>query len=594
MTGLFPFLIAFGLSLVLTPLVRRLAHTRRLVALPSQDRWKQTPVALLGGVGLAAAFFSGALLWGRPDPTLWALVAASLAIAALGLYDDIAGLRPHTKLVGQIVAAAVLTEFGYQLCLTDWRPVNVLLTLFWLVGLTNAFNLLDNMDGLSAGVGAIGAGFTWVLCAQVDAGSMTVAAAALTGALLGFLPYNFNPATIFMGDCGSMLVGLTLGGIIIANECQVTKGFSPLAVLLVPASVFLIPIFDTTYVTVMRVLWGRKVSEGGRDHTSHRLVSLGLPEPQAVIVLYVLAVLAGGLGLLIRFRAVWTATLLVPLYMLLLVILGVYLSKVAVYRSEARRPQAPAEPKTPLWHAVKYKRRMFEVFLDLFLIGAAYFGAQLLRWEGQLEGHQLELFIQSLPLVIACQLAACWVFGVYRGVWRYTGLDEVLIFIKAVVAGVALTVLVLVFAFRFQAYSRSVFVIDAMLLLLLLSASRISFRLLDRVLRTPNGKKEARRVLIYGAGDAGELAVREMLNNQRLHMEPIGYIDDDPLKLHRHIHGFPVLGSVADLERILRERRVTDMLLSSQYVNGANLERAKEVCRRLGIPLKRLSIRFVD
>jgi len=409
MTGLLPFVIAFGSSLVLTPLVRRLAMTRKLVAMPSQDRWKQTPVALLGGVALAVSFGVGTLTGARPDRTLWVLLAASLAIAAMGLYDDLSGLRPHTKLVGQIVVAAVLTEFGYQICLTEWRPLNVLVTLFWLVGLTNAFNLLDNMDGLSAGVGAIGAGFTWVLCARSGAEGMAPAAAALTGALLGFLPYNFNPATIFMGDCGSMLVGLTLGGMIIADNSQVTKGFHPLAVLFVPASVFLIPIFDTTYVTVMRTLWGRKISEGGRDHTSHRLVSLGLSEPQAVVVLYVLAVLAGGLGLLIRFRAVWTATLLMPLYLLLLVILGVYLSKVAVYRAEARRPEAATEPETPLWHLVKYKRRMFEVFLDLILISVAYFGAEVLRWEGQLQGVQLELFINLCPwpLLVNWRCSGC-------------------------------------------------------------------------------------------------------------------------------------------------------------------------------------------
>jgi len=185
-------------------------------------------------------------------------------------------------------------------------------------------------------------------------------------------------------------------------------------------------------------------------------------------------------------------------------------------------------------------------------------------------------------------------FGVYRGVWRYTGLDELMTFVKAVLGGVALTVLVVLFAFRFEAYSRSVFVIDAMLLLFLLSASRVSFRMLDRVTRSVNGHTGDHRVLIYGAGDAGELAVREMLNNRRLHMEPVGYIDDDPLKRHRHIHGFPVLGSIDDLERIMREQQITDLLLSSQYVNGANLERAKEICRRLNVPLKRLSIAFVE
>jgi len=236
---------------------------------------------------------------------------------------------------------------------------------------------------------------------------------------------------------------------------------------------------------------------------------------------------------------------------------------------------------------------MFEVFLDLILITVAYFGAHALRWEGQLRGTRLELFVQSLPIAIACQMTACWLFGVYRGVWRYTGLDELIAYVKAVVAGVGLTMLVILLAFRFEAYSRSVFVIDAMLLLLLLSASRVSFRMLDRLLRAPNEKQD-HRVLIYGAGDAGELAVREMLNHRALHMDPVGFVDDDPVKQHRHIHGFPVLGTGEELERVLREQQANYLLLSSQHVSGVNLERAKEVCRRLNIPLKRMSIRLLD
>ena len=594
MTDVLAFTLAFALAAALTPAVRKLAIARGIVAVPSRDRWKQTPVALLGGVGLVVSFVATAALVARPTPELWVLLGTCLAIAGMGLYDDLARLRPHTKLVGQIVVAAVLVEFGFQLHVTDLAGINILLTVFWLVGITNAFNLLDNMDGLSAGIGGIGAAFCWVLCSQSGDASLATLAAALTGSLLGFLFYNFHPATIFMGDCGSMFVGLALGGMIIPRYAHVMSGYHSALVLLVPACVFLIPIFDTTYVTVMRTLWGRKVSEGGRDHTSHRLVSLGLSEPQAVLLLYLLAVIAGSLGLLMRFRAVWTVSLLAPLYVLLLVILGVYLSKVAVYRSGAQATPEAAEPDTPLWHVVKYKRRMFEVFLDLILVSAAYYGAYLLRWEWQLAGHRAETFIASLPIVIGVQMAAFWVCGVYRRMWRYTSLDELLVFSRAVVAGTALPALVILFAFRFESYSRTVFIIDALLLFLLLAASRVSFRLLDRLLRRPGSNGKTRRVLIYGAGDAGEFAVREVLNNDQLAMEPIGFIDDDPTKQNARIHGFRVLGTVEELDGVLKEQDVQCLVVSSQRLNGSQLEAAKAVCRTHKVPVKRLLLSFTD
>ncbi|NCO43887.1 MAG: hypothetical protein GW892_34915, partial [Armatimonadetes bacterium] len=217
-----------------------------------------------------------------------------------------------------------------------------------------------------------------------------------------------------------------------------------------------------------------------------------------------------------------------------------------------------------------------------------------LRWEWQLAGHRAETFIASLPIVIGVQMAAFWVCGVYRRMWRYTSLDELLVFSRAVVAGTALPALVILFAFRFESYSRTVFIIDALLLFLLLAASRVSFRLLDRLLRKPGSNGKTRRVLIYGAGDAGEFAVREMLNNDQLAMEPIGFIDDDPTKQNARIHGFRVLGTVEELDGVLKEQDVQCLVVSSQRLNGSQLEAAKAVCRTHKVPVKRLLLSFTD
>ena len=176
--------------------------------------------------------------------------------------------------------------------------MDIWLTVFWLVGITNAINLLDNMDGLAAGISAIAAislAIGFGTNGQIDELLLTI---AFIGALLGFLVYNFNPASIFMGDCGSMFVGFLLSSSVLLNQ---TGGRSRgiFSILAVPVLILFVPIFDTTFVTILRKLWGRKASQGGRDHTSHRLVALGLSERAAVLMLYVFAIVAGALSLLV-------------------------------------------------------------------------------------------------------------------------------------------------------------------------------------------------------------------------------------------------------------------------------------------------------
>ena len=183
----------------------------------------------------------------------------------------------------------------------DW-----MLTLIWIVGLTNAFNLLDNMDGLCAGI-AVVAGVAFLATAlPVTEGSLAFHQvqylAALIGALLGFLVYNTHPASIFMGDSGSLLIGMSLAGLTLTLGSTITGGQNVLSVIAVPMLVLLIPIFDTTLVTISRMVSGRPTSMGGRDHTSHRLVAIGLSERSAVTLLWLLAAASGAIGVAFRTR----------------------------------------------------------------------------------------------------------------------------------------------------------------------------------------------------------------------------------------------------------------------------------------------------
>ncbi len=285
-------LVALTVSLLATPLVRALARRYGFIARPTGDRWHRRPTALLGGIAVCVATTVAAVALLPGLPAVAAVGGAALAMFVVGLIDDVVRLRPATKLTLQIVVASAAVWGGVRLGWTGSLTVDSVLTIFWLIGTTNAFNLVDNMDGACAGVGAIAAGTIAILGAMNAAGPGPAAmlAASLCGALIGFLFYNFRPASIFLGDCGSLFVGFLLGGLTAAGEGQPNL---PFAVVLLPVLVLAVPIFDTTLVTVARKLSGRPASQGGTDHTAHRLVAMGFSEVNAVLFLYVLAGLAG-------------------------------------------------------------------------------------------------------------------------------------------------------------------------------------------------------------------------------------------------------------------------------------------------------------
>ena len=216
----------------------------------------------------------------------------------VGLIDDFLNVKPYQKLIGQLIGAALVVGFGLSLPLTGYELIDIWLTVFWLIGITNAINLLDNMDGLSAGIAAIGAFSLAISFGANDQSAELLFTAVFIGALIGFLVYNFNPASIFMGDCGSMFVGFLLSSSVLLNQTG-GRSRNVFSILAVPVLILFVPIFDTTFVTILRKLWGRKASQGGRDHTSHRLVALGLSERVAVLMLYGFALVAGVLSLLV-------------------------------------------------------------------------------------------------------------------------------------------------------------------------------------------------------------------------------------------------------------------------------------------------------
>lgn len=269
-------------ALALTPLLIRLARRGGWVDRPSEDRWSDRPVALLGGVAIAAAVLIGGAVSGATLADEWPVWVGAGLVFAVGLADDLWRVPPAGKVLAQGLATALLLYAGYAFW--EGGPVwaSLPLTFLWVVGVTNAFNLLDSMDGLAAGITVIAAGVLLLINVTLGQIEFAVVAAVLAGAALGFLVYNAPPARVFMGDCGSLFLGYMLA----AAALGVQGSGRPVVGTLVPIAVLAVPIGDTTFVTVTRLLRGRRVTDGGTDHVHHRLVRLGLSERTTVGVLW--------------------------------------------------------------------------------------------------------------------------------------------------------------------------------------------------------------------------------------------------------------------------------------------------------------------
>lgn len=301
-------IIAFLVAFIVTPVVRAVSLKAGRVSRPevSQgERWSRRTVALFGGIAIFLGFLVGSIGAMPHSDAARALLMGTAMVFLLGFLDDLKPLSPMLKLLGQVAAAGLLVHAGVIIEMLPWPWLNALVSVLWIVVLTNAFNLIDNMDGLAAGVAAISA---FMVFGLADAGNnieIQVLSLALAAACGAFLLFNFNPATIFMGDSGSMVLGYVLAGLSILGNWQHVSGLS--MTLLAPVMIVLVPIFDTALVTATRSMNGRKISHGGTDHSSHRLVYLGLSEREAVLTLYGASILMGLVSLSLIRTSIWEA-----------------------------------------------------------------------------------------------------------------------------------------------------------------------------------------------------------------------------------------------------------------------------------------------
>jgi len=575
------------------PVVRSISFRTHQVVMPRSDRWHRNPTPTLGGVGIIVAFsgtlFALYLIKDARDLFLdrWSIIAGIMIMFSIGLYDDIKHVNPPTKLAFQILAATLVIFFGnYTINFFRWPIANILLTLLWLVGITNAFNLLDNMDGLAGGVALIASGFLSVFFYTTGYPDLLIISLALAGSISGFLIFNFPPAKIFMGDSGSMLLGFALAALAISRRTQASNIF---AIVGVPILIFLLPILDTGLVAITRILRGQSPATGGTDHTSHRLVAFGLSERQALLVLYGIAVISGLASIGLEALDYDLSLILIPILLCTLSLFVAYLARMKVVTTEKNN-----ESSFTRWIVnLTFKRRIFEIIFDLLLIGVSYYLAFWTHSGLNMTTSSMNLFLLSWPIALGITYGSFFLFGVYRGVWRYIGINDLIRYIGASILSGSLSWVTIKMVFPNQQFSGEVFILFTIFLIIGLAGSRSSFLILDRIYIKQFSGVEKQNILLYGAEDAGEIALRWILRNPALGYNVVGFLDDDSLKWGSNIHGVNILGNVGNLGQFIREKKVNGVIATTEILLASPAgEKLRTTCQANSVWVRVLRLEF--
>jgi UDP-GlcNAc:undecaprenyl-phosphate GlcNAc-1-phosphate transferase len=548
---------------------------RRLVAVPSGDRWHDTATPLFGGIGIFAGLTAG--IWAAvavgavPASTqLGGIYAGITVLFVAGLVDDLHALPPKAKLATQFAAAVIVLATGTGVRLVHTPVAAWPLAIVWLVGMTNAFNLLDNMDGLAATLAGIAFTFFAIDAVTIHPDHMHLAiATAGACACLGFLPYNLRPggkALVFMGDSGSQVLGFTLAALGLAASWNVAG--STVATLALPILILAVPMLDTTLVTIVRLVEGRPISQGGRDHSSHRLVRFGLSEKNAVLLLALIATALGGTSLAYNVLADQRLAVVGVLVTFVLLV------QFASFLADAEQRVPGGETRIVDAFAVHW-RRLIEVLVDFVLITGAFAAAYATRFGWPGTEYQRHIAEVTLPIVIATRYLAFMPFGLYRSIWRYAGSRDLFAIAAAVVLSEVVSLGYISLNYPWGDFSRSFFAIDALFCAAAIALSRFGERAIvsgNRSLRDRAG----RRTLVVGAGRTGRSLAREL--RETAGERVLGFVDDNPRLRRRSVLGVPVVGSTLELPALIARHHPDIVLVTIPNAPRERLDTIVEVC----------------
>ena len=597
-----PLLVAALASLALTPLARRLAIAVGAVDHPNPRKVHREPMPLLGGVaviGSAVLTFAwlglawpGHLVSAINTSVVVGIGLGLVPILLVSLWDDIRALPAWPKFIAHAVGAAIAINFG--VCLSPIvhlfghevyiGALAIPLSMLWIMGVTNAFNIVDGLDGLSAGLALVSTGSLAAIFSVEHEFGMAAAAVVVAGALIGFLPYNLHPARIFLGDTGATAIGFCLGCFALPGSATLSTGFAAA----MPVFLLGLPIADTAVSMARRTV--RRIKQPGsnhlyeadRNHFHHRLLARGIDHRKAVFVLYGAGLFFAAAGLLsVLMRAFEAGLLLTGLLMAGFVgVARLGYEEFAVIRSGfvLRFYEAPV-----------LRKSFFSVFADAAMVMVAVYVALALKrdsWSLSSFGSQaMTMVVVLVPITVM----ALWSFKLYRGTWRLTGLDDFRRLSLAILTSTFVAILAHRLIFGDQSPS-SVFVIYALAQLILACGTRISYRFL--VSRRDAAREDGTPVLVYGAGVTGGLLLPQLLTNSASGMRAVGFIDDDPAKSGGMVNGVPVWGDLRSLPLAVSQTSAQKLIVACQLLAPERLAATRAECKRLDIELVRMEVEF--
>ena len=616
-----PLIVAFvssiALSLALTPWVMHVAKIVGAMDKPNERKVHSTPTPRLGGVAIFISVFMSLIAlfildrgfiintWIASKEGLFLFGSLALVLA-LGIWDDIRSLRPLQKFLGQFLLSVLMYFAGFSVTkVTSVFGVGFLnvglldfpITVLWIIGVTNAINLIDGLDGLAAGIALIAA-MTMLPMAlmQGDIGS-AVLIFLLTGSLLGFLRYNFNPAKIFLGDSGSLFLGFMLAVLSVKSSTKITTGFA----LLLPILALGLPIMDTLLSMIRRVLrpalpntaTGKNhVSKFGsmfqpdKSHIHHKLISKGLSHRNAVLVLYLVSC---GLGL-----SAFAITI-VNNFVASLILLAVGTAVIIGVRRLQYKEMAVLQNGTllPLYDQPIMNRESFQVFFDLGFILISYTLAFLMVDNVNLVNPIGSEFLKRISIITVVQLAVFIFSGQYKRTYQFFGIGDALVIVRTLIIAVIVTGLTsAIFLPPFRPAHFVVLALDTFFLASLVLGMRVSFRALQYL--SKKDPVEGKRVIIYGADVNGSLMLERMLESNIRNWIPVGFIDDNPNMEGKYLNGYPVFGGHWTLHKLIREKNISEIVLCSETVQPEALKRVKKLAKENKIDLKKLRILYED
>ncbi len=604
------FLIPLILALVLTPFVIRLAKLVGAIDYPNERKVHKYPIPRFGGIAIYMSFIISLYIFSYIDAvniyitkkTVLMLLGSATIVLLLGIWDDIKELKPGKKFIWQCIAATIVYLAGFKISSVtsfsgDLLYLGILdypITLLWIVGITNAFNLIDGLDGLASGVATIAGITIFSISIVKDDIVSAILVLAFVGSLVGFMRYNFYNAKIFLGDSGSLLIGFTLAIFSILSKTKSSTAFS----VIFPLLVLGLPIMDTMLSMVRRFMSSLKPNKSypirklglksifypDKKHIHHQLMNFGFSQRKVVIILYIVSVIFG-IG---AFTITMVNTVIaVPILMGIAVIIFIGITQLG-YKEMAILRNGTF---LPIFERPLVKNTSFQFLLDFFSIMFAFISSiYLSTFLGTQQDFEKYSSFLNYIIISSVQILILSTGGIYKLTLKQFALGDVLKIVKLVIISVFASWFLFSIIYQSPFYFPvTMYILDFYILSTLIIGGRLLFKILHYYanMNKHDGKIN---VLIYGLPHPSGVNILEcFLTNGNLDYKPIGILDDDPYLEGKRINGYRILGSHWNLHEILNNSVVHEILIFPNNVNSEVLERIVKISSKHNIRVKRIN-----